>query len=199
MKASDRRRGIIPRCRYEQGALVTERLRLVPLERLPATADLSRGASLASSLDATVPSDWPPQSLHGHWRRYRQLREEGHKGAGYLIWCLILRGERGRSSELVGFCGFRDFPDSAGTVELRYEVLPAFQRRGLATEGAEALVAWVFESRWARTIRAQTAHEEIGAMQVLAKLGFTLIGMAEGGRGYLFELDDGGQTPSDDD
>ncbi len=63
------------------------------------------------------------------------------------------------------------------------------QRRGLATEGAEALVAWAFESHWARLIRARTTREELGAMQVLAKLGFTLIGTADDGRAYLFELE----------
>lgn len=182
-------RGVIPRCRYHQGGLVTERLRLVPFGKLPEAVDPRDGALLAAHLRVEAPPAWPPRSLDEHLEIHRRLRETGEGGSGFLLWFLILKGRGRRSPSLVGICGFRELPDEEGGVELRYEVLPPFQRRGLATEGAEALVAWAFESHWARLIRARTTREELGAMQVLAKLGFTLIGTADDGRAYLFELE----------
>lgn len=179
MTALARSRGVIPRCRRYRGGLVTERLRLVPLERLPGGVELRDGTLLASLLGTTVPEVWPPAALE----------EVGFRSSGLLVWFMILKGAGRRRPSLVGLCGFRDLPDESGAVELRYEVLPDYQRRGLATEGAEALVAWAFESRWARSIRAKTLRDELGAMEVLARLGFTLIGTDEAGQAYLFELE----------
>ena len=46
--------------------------------------------------------------------------------------------------ELVGNGGFKGPPSASGVVEIGYSILPAFQRRGFATEAARCLMAAAF-------------------------------------------------------
>lgn len=89
-----------------------------------------------------------------------------------------------RESHLViGSVGFREPPDEAagiaGIVEIGYGIVPAYHRRGYATEAVGAVVAWAFASGRVCLIRAHTVATNTASTRVLAKCGFAPVGEVE--------------------
>ena len=80
------------------------------------------------------------------------------------------------SRAVIGSAGFKGPPDPAGTVEVAYGIVPAFEGRGYATEAAQALVAFAFASGPVRLVRAHTLPEANASTRVLLKCGFCHVG-----------------------
>jgi [ribosomal protein S5]-alanine N-acetyltransferase len=76
------------------------------------------------------------------------------------------------SGELVGCCGFRPRPTTAGILELGFLLRPQFWGLGLATEAARATVAHGFGALGAMAIFAGHHPKNLGSRRVLEKLGF---------------------------
>ncbi len=85
---------------------------------------------------------------------------------------------------VVGTCGFKGPPGLDETVEIAYGVAPDQQGNGYATEAAEALVAYAFNSGKVRVVRAHTFLEANASTRVLAKCGFR-------GAGEVIDPEDG--------
>jgi RimJ/RimL family protein N-acetyltransferase len=79
------------------------------------------------------------------------------------------------SGSVVGACGYKGPPDSAGTVEIAYGVEPDYRGRGYAKEAAAALVEFAVNAG-ANVIRAHTRPENDPSARVLAACGFTQLG-----------------------
>lgn len=77
---------------------------------------------------------------------------------------------------VVGTCGFKGPPGGDETVEIAYGVALDHQGNGYATEAAEALVAYAFNSGEVRVVRAHTFPEANASTRVLAKCGFRRVG-----------------------
>jgi RimJ/RimL family protein N-acetyltransferase len=77
---------------------------------------------------------------------------------------------------VIGTIGFKGPPDEDGLVEIAYGIAPGYQKRGYATEAAEAAVAYAFNHSEVRLIRAHTMPTPNASTRVLAKCGFTFIG-----------------------
>jgi RimJ/RimL family protein N-acetyltransferase len=77
---------------------------------------------------------------------------------------------------VIGTCGFKGPPGGDETVEIAYGVAPDHQGNGYATEAAEALVAYAFDSGEVRVVRAHTFSETNASARVLTKCGFRRIG-----------------------
>jgi RimJ/RimL family protein N-acetyltransferase len=80
------------------------------------------------------------------------------------------------SGTVMGMCGFKGPPDPDGVVEIAYSVAPGYQGKGYATEAAEALTTYAFNSGRVRVVRAHTLPEPNASRRVLAKCGFQHIG-----------------------
>ena len=80
------------------------------------------------------------------------------------------------SGSVIGSAGFKGPPDSTGTVEIAYGIVPSFERRGYATEAAAALVDFAFASGQVRTVRAHTLPQPNASTRVLSKCGFGYLG-----------------------
>jgi len=76
----------------------------------------------------------------------------------------------------IGSAGFKGPPDSTGTVEIAYGIVPSFEGKGYATEAAAALVDFAFASRQVRTVRAHTLPAANASTRVLLKCGFRHVG-----------------------
>jgi RimJ/RimL family protein N-acetyltransferase len=82
-----------------------------------------------------------------------------------------------REGELaIGTAGFKGPPDADGIVEIAYAIVPSHQGRGYATEAAEGLVAFAFDDRRVRLVRAHTLPTPNASTRVLAKCLFTRVG-----------------------
>jgi [ribosomal protein S5]-alanine N-acetyltransferase len=77
---------------------------------------------------------------------------------------------------VIGTCGFKGPPGADGTAEIAYGVAPDHQGNGYATEAAEALVAYAFNSGKVRVVRAHTISGTSASTRVLAKCGFRRVG-----------------------
>lgn len=148
--------------------LRTERLRLEPLTRdhldhllaLDADAEVMRfitgraltsGESVADYLPRRLRSDADARGL-GYWVGFDRV-----SGDFTGWWCLAVDDDDGTAAEL----GYRLTRDSWG--------------RGLATEGARALLAHGFETVGLERIWAQTMSVNAGSRSVMAKLGMPLV------------------------
>ena len=100
------------------------------------------------------------------------LRTIQHPDPWQLGFAIVHRESRC----VIGSAGFKDPPDSAGTVEVAYGIVPAFEGRGYATQAAKALVAYAVESGLVQILRAHTLPMPNGATKVLKKCGFEFTG-----------------------
>lgn len=80
--------------------------------------------------------------------------------------------------EPVGTCGFKS-PPRDGRVELAYFTFPDFERRGIATAMANALVALSVARDANIAVAAQTLPERNASHRVLEKLGFRHVATLE--------------------
>jgi RimJ/RimL family protein N-acetyltransferase len=102
--------------------------------------------------------------------RLQQLEADPRVGP-WLLRALVLRDER----IAVGFIGFHDAPDERGMVEIGYEVLPQFRRRGYASEAVVALIAWAAR-QGVRTVRASVSPDNRASLALIARQGFVQVG-----------------------
>lgn len=80
------------------------------------------------------------------------------------------------SGAVIGSCGYKGPPSSDRVVEIAYGVNVDQQGRGYATEAAEALTRYAFESPQVRLVCAHTRPEENASTRVLTKCGFRQVG-----------------------
>ena len=77
-------------------------------------------------------AEWPPETLREALPTFLELHETHRDWTGWLGWYAV-RVDQGEPL-LCGSVGFKGPPDTAGTVELGYSVLPSQQGAGIATE-----------------------------------------------------------------
>lgn len=99
-------------------------------------------------------------------------------------WALSYKMVEKPGGAVVGNCAFKGPPDADGMVEIAYGVEPDFQRRGFATEAAQALTEFAIASKNVRTVRAHTKSDNEASARVLTKCGFRQLGL-------VFEPEDG--------
>jgi RimJ/RimL family protein N-acetyltransferase len=149
-------------------ALMTNRLRLVPATAPMIDAELQSRDRLAAALDAAVPPDWPPAHHEIETLRFWRVQLSQPGAAGWWLFYVLLTD--GVAPTLVGTVAFKG-PPADGMVEIGYSIVPTWQRRGLATAAARALI----ESAWARGVEmivARTLPQLEPSIRVLHKLGF---------------------------
>lgn len=151
----------------------SKRLNLIASTRELIGKDIDGHDKLAEALGCAVPEDWPP-ALYGRTAmRFALMQLDDPAEQGWSFWYLISQDEPG---ELVGICGFKGRPDSAGSVEIGYSLLEQFQRQGYATEAVMALVGWAFSRHNVKEVSAETFPYLRQSIRVLEKNGFQLSG-----------------------
>src|SRR6266508_1168344 len=141
----------------------SDRLRLVPCSVAVAQAAIADRAQLAAALGIRVPDDWPAEDLRDF---------------------LPASGQT-----LIGDIGFKGPPDATGAVEIGYSVLPAFRRRGYATEAARALVGWAAAQPGVRRVTAECLADNSASIRVLEKAGLRQVGRDEHGLKWVVAVE----------
>lgn len=147
--------------------ILTSRLRLVSLTTDMIEADFSGDrVRLAALLSASVPGFWPPEHWEPHCAPFleRLFAEHPHTPA-WSRYIVLTEGP----ATLIGTVG--GFPRSSAVAEIGYGILPAWQRQGLATEAALALIAVIARHPGVTTISAQTFPHLHGSLRVMQKCG----------------------------
>ncbi len=152
--------------------IVTPRLRLshVSLELMQTelSADRQQQAQL---LNAIVPAAWPPEHWEPHCFPFLEKMYAEHPHTESWARYIVLRGE---PETLVGTLGA--FPRGRKEAEIGYGILPDWQRRGLTTEAARALITELFRDEWIEAISAQTYPRLRGSIGVMERCGMRPFG-----------------------
>jgi len=96
----------------------------------------------------------------------------------------------------VGSCGLHPLPPSPdGGFAIYYNVQPAWQGRGVATEAAAAIIDYAFAELGARRIEAYVFRQNVASVRVARKLGLSERGphvhQGRAGLRYALERGDG--------
>jgi [ribosomal protein S5]-alanine N-acetyltransferase len=153
--------------------LKTRRLRLVAMTPAMLEADVARDGTLGSVLGAKVTGEWPPADWETHVLEMIFVQAaEKPSSLGWHRYALLAEGRMKRT--LVGCVG--GFPKAEGVVEIGYSTLPSYQRRGLGSEAARALVDWLLEQEGVRAVTAQTMAGSAESIKVMERCGMRFVG-----------------------
>ncbi len=127
----------------------------------------------------TFPATWPGDALV----IFPRLIDHLEKNPGQELWdgTLIERAILTAAGQL----GAKGAPDENGVVEIGYNVSPAFQGRGYATEMVGALSAWLLDQPGVTQVTAECLETNVASARVLQKTGFELVCKRAGDEGPL--------------
>lgn len=163
----------------------TQRLDLIAITPALLQCEMEGGAGFAARFRALaaaeIPPEWPPQDWESHVLTFvlRQVTARPET-VGWTRFVALREGPSGRRT-LVGTVGAippgTEMDHAApGEIEVGYGILPAFQRRGFATEALAAVMGWV-PSQWqVCAFVAQTFPHLHASIRVLDKSGFEFAG-----------------------
>lgn len=145
----------------------TECLKLIPGDPEILRSALQGNASLARSLQVGVQEDWTAFGK-GPLQFALDRLSDNEEEYGWWTWFPVHKAD----NQLIGSGGFKGKPGPEGTVEIGYEIAPAYRHRGLATEMARGLITHAFADHRVTTIVAHTLAHENASTKVLQKCGF---------------------------
>lgn len=160
--------------------LRTPRMDLVPATAPLLLAEMEGGDALARTLGARVGPQWPPDLYDAdavEWSLDQVRADPRFEEWGMRY--LVVREADGGGREVVGVAGYKGPPDAEATVEVGYAVVPAYRRRGLATEAVLALVEHALEEEAVDRIVAHTLPHLDASLGVLRRTGFRFEGHHE--------------------
>ncbi|MCU1347344.1 MAG: acetyltransferase, ribosomal protein N-acetylase [Acidobacteria bacterium] len=130
--------------------------------------------ALARALNAEVPDDWPVENYDQAVLDWSRGKLGTAPDSGPPIRYVILR----ESNTLIGIFGDGHRTDP-GTLVIGYSILPAYRRRGYASEALAAVIDEAFAGDDVTLLVADTYPELAASIGVLEKNGFRLIGGGE--------------------
>lgn len=157
-----------------QKTLQTHRLTLIASTLAHIRTELESPEQLATLLNAEVSSEWPTGEYDRDAMEFfrARLEEGGEEVEGWYGWYALRVADAEGPRALVGAGGYFGPPDSEGTVEIGYSVLPQWQRRGYASEIVQMLVEHAFELPEVKRIIAHTTEANPASIAVLLRCGF---------------------------
>jgi RimJ/RimL family protein N-acetyltransferase len=160
--------------RRDVSDLKTERLRLVAITVPMLDAERRADGSFAGLLGAKVTGEWPPEHWEPHVLDFIQKQtQDDERTAGWNRY-VLLKGRFWEKPTLIGAVG--GFAKPRGDVEIGYSTLPAFQRRGYATEAARALMEMLFADEKVVSVCAQTFPSLPESIKVMERCGMSFVG-----------------------
>ena len=146
--------------------LETQRLKLLPFTLELKKATLAQRAMLAEMLEVEIPDDWPGADVLEALPLFIEAMENDPAG---LVWDGIILHKAEQVA--IGGIGFHGGPDAAGMVEMGYNIIPAYEGQGYATEMARRVIGWAFHTPGIQVITAQCLEDNLGSIRVLEKVG----------------------------
>jgi RimJ/RimL family protein N-acetyltransferase len=145
--------------------LLTARLRLRPF----GVDDLDDLFALQSDPRVLRYWDSPPWTDRSRADRFLEVcREMAEEGVG-----LRLVAERLEDGAFVGWCSLNRVNATFRSASIGYCYGEASWGQGYATEAAEALLRWAFDTLDLNRVQGETDTRNLGSARVLEKLGFT--------------------------
>jgi len=146
--------------------LETQRLKLLPFTLELKQATLAKKARLTEMLEVEIPDAWPGADLLEALPFFIEAMEKDPLG---LVWDGIIIHKAEQIA--IGCIGFHGGPNEAGMVEIGYNIIPAYEGQGYATEIAHRVIEWAFHTPSIQVITAECLDDNIGSIRVLEKVG----------------------------
>jgi RimJ/RimL family protein N-acetyltransferase len=146
--------------------LETQRLRLIPFTLELKKVTLAERARLPEMLGVAIPDAWPGADMLEALPFFIEVMEKDPAG---LVWDGIIVHKA--DQVVIGGIGFHGPPDEAGRVEIGYNIIPAYEGKGYATEMARRVIEWAFQTPGIQVITAECLDDNIGSIRVLEKIG----------------------------
>lgn len=83
-------------------------------------------------------------------------------------WIIVLKD----TGERIGTCGFHCWNRETGTVEMGYDLQPAYWRQGYITEAIGEIIRYAKQKMNVRSIAAHIAEGNIASIKTVMRLGF---------------------------
>lgn len=103
------------------------------------------------------------------------VRDRLRASPGTLGWWTWITAER-ETGRATGASGFGGPPDEDGAVMIGYATYPGANRKGFASEAAEALVGWALQQPGVTRVCASIPPDNIAARRVAEKIGMRVAG-----------------------
>lgn len=152
--------------------IATSRLKLIPCPLEVAQAAITDNSQVETLLRIRIPDDWYATEVQDFLPKYAQMLTNDPSQLGWGVWLMIHTAD----STLIGDLGFGGKPDEQGTVEMGYEVFPAYQKQGYAFEAVQALVNWAITQPNLKRIIAHSPQDHTASIRILEKLGLQQLG-----------------------
>lgn len=89
-----------------------------------------------------------------------------------MYWAIALK----ENSSLIGTICFWNFDIENEVIEIGYELLPAFQRKGIMMEAVKKVIEYGFGEMQAKVITALPSVDNVSSITLLEKSGFSIDG-----------------------
>jgi len=146
--------------------LETPRLELLPFTLELKKVTLFERDRLPEMLGVAVPDAWPGADMLEALPHFIEAMEQDSLGR---VWDGIILNKADRVA--IGGIGFHGPPDEAGMVEIGYNIIPAYEGQGYATEMARRVIDWAFQTPGIERITVQCLDDNIDSIRVLEKVG----------------------------
>jgi [ribosomal protein S5]-alanine N-acetyltransferase len=146
--------------------LETQRLKLLPFTLELKKVTLFERARLTEMLGVAIPDAWPGADLLEALPFFIQAMEQDPAG---LVWDGIILQKADQRA--IGGIGFHGPPDEIGRVEIGYNIIPAYEGQGYATEMARRVIDWAFQAPGIQVITAECRDDNLSSIRVLEKVG----------------------------
>lgn len=162
--------------------ILTSRLQLLSCSLQYFEALLQGKDVLGELLNIDVPELWTeyPEII---LVAYDKLRNDPSM-LGWFFYLVVHQADR----RLIGAGGFKGRPDNTGTVEIGYEITPAYREKGYGTELTQALIRFAFNHSYVHRVLAHTEEEYSPAVKVLQKSGMHFAGEISGEQLWRWEI-----------
>lgn len=140
----------------------------------PASAD---EPELRDMLNANVGPYWPPEVLADVQDYFAEVLESDHSLTGWWVWYILHQeNDNPQTRELIGAAGFAGKADGLKQVQLGYAIIEPYQRRGYATQAANALIDWAMADPSVDHVVAETYPTLAASLRVMEKIGMQSVG-----------------------
>jgi ribosomal-protein-alanine N-acetyltransferase len=158
--------------------ILTPRLALIAITPAMLRSEQAQDNQLGLLTQAVVPPQWPPAEWEPHV--FDVLLAQYERFPGQIAchrYVALLNADATRT--LIGTLGAFCRESSPHEVEIGYSILPAWQGKGLATEGTRALLGLIRNHPGITSVVAHTFPHLTASIRVMEKCGFQFEGPGE--------------------
>jgi [ribosomal protein S5]-alanine N-acetyltransferase len=147
--------------------ILTKRMKLIPFTIEIIQAAMQHDNEQLLKLGITPTEGWPELDLVEALPYFNQQIID-HGVTGYNSWLTLDK----QTNDIIGSLGFINEPDSNGSVEIGFGIVPQKRRQGYCEEAVKALITWADAKSEVKFVTARCNKDNKKSINLLKKIGF---------------------------